>query len=284
MKNNNRFVFVVPCYNAEKTIERMLASVYYQTYDNWLILIRDDLSTDNSINKIEEFSIKNNIPYLIQSSNEEITKEEANNAKIICWKNNEKYWEVKNVLSMTRSEFLNENDILLRLDGDDFLCDLCALQDINFIYEQTGCDCLWTNHRWDHKFYKNISGPIPGGYMVKYSESPLEEIELVKFNNDKNIYEWSKNNWNTSHLKTFRKHLITDVDDRNFRGEDGEYIKRAGDRAIYYPVLHKAKMPVYFPKQTYFYTIDESKPNLYHSDDSIFQKLESDFLSQRGFI
>jgi DhnA family fructose-bisphosphate aldolase class Ia len=35
--------------------------------------------------------------------------------------------------------------------------------------------------------------------------------------------------------------LINDVKDENFRGEDGNYVRRAGDQAIYLPVLSKTK-------------------------------------------
>jgi len=255
---NNRFVFVVPCYNAEKTIERMLMSVFCQTYDNWVVLIRDDMSTDNTVRKIREVSRKNNIPYYIFGVDftENLYKPEE--SKIIVWKNDEKFWEVKNVLSMIRSEHVEEDDIICRLDGDDFLCNLCALQDINVGYEQAKAECLWTAHRWADT-WQNISQGLPDGA---------------------NVYQHP---WVTSHLKTFRKSLITDVNDENFRGSDGEYIKRAGDQAIYLPVLHKANVRVFLPTVTYYYTIDMS-PETFQTDDAKFQLSESEFLRKRGFV
>jgi len=254
---SNRFVFVVPCFNAEKTIERMLMSVFLQTYDNWLILIADDMSTDRTISKIQETCMRFNVPW--QNYEYELGRNIwLNEKKVLYWKNNEKHWEVKNVLKMINSEVVKDNDIICRLDGDDFLCNLCALKDINFAYNETNAECLWTAHRWSDT-WQNISDALPV---------------------DANVYEYR---WVTSHFKTFRKNLITDVNDENFRGMDGEYIKRAGDQAIYLPVLHKSKRRVFLPTVTYYYTINLS-PETFKSEDAKFQLEESNYLRKRGYV
>lgn len=253
--NKNRFVFVVPCYNAEKTIGRMLQSVYMQTYDNWLILLRDDMSTDETVLKTIDFCEDNKIDYDVIVPDGD--QEPVGKQKIVLWKNGEKFWEVRNVLEMINSEYVKEDDIICRLDGDDFLCDLCALEDINRAYEQSGADCIWTAHRWEGSG-RNISGP-----MAENADP---------YNHP----------WVSSHLKTFKKHLITDVPDKNFRGPDGEYIKRAGDQAIYLPVLYRSKKRGFLPKVTYFYSINDV-PETYQTDDAKFQRDESIYLRQRGY-
>lgn len=43
---------IMPCFNSEDTIKRAIDSVRNQTYENWELLITDDLSTDNSIEVI----------------------------------------------------------------------------------------------------------------------------------------------------------------------------------------------------------------------------------------
>lgn len=277
--NMNRFVFLVPAFNAEKTVRQMLASVAFQTYKNWQIIIKDDLSTDSTLEEISSFCLQNNISYNIGNLNSH--KEVFSKVKVI--KNETKLWETANVLEMLRDCTVKDDDICCRLDADDFLTDLCALQDIDFIYRQTKCDTLWTFNRWEDQFWKNNSGPMPGTYYLDYKMAMFDMPKLLKVEGEKDVYKWSKNNWSTSHLKTFRKYLINDVNEDNFKGADGEYIKRCGDRAIYYPVLYKSQIPVCFPKQTYFYHIDD-QPQTYQTDDARFQRMESDFLSDRGFI
>lgn len=261
---SNRFVFVAPAYNAEKTIERMLMSIFCQTYDNWLILIRDDMSTDGTVDKVSEVCDKQKVPWLIRGEKifggrgDYSENDEPSPPKVVVDVNSEKFWEVKNVLSMIRSEWVREDDIICRIDGDDFLCDLCALQDINAAYNESNCDVLWTNHRWADTWH-NISKAMPeGADPYKYP-------------------------WVSSHLKTFRKHLITDVPDVNFRGEDGEYIRRAGDQAIYLPVLYKAVRRVYLPTTTYYYTI-KLEPETFTNEDTKFQFGEANFLRERGYV
>ena len=252
---NNRFVFVVPCYNAEKTIERMLMSVFMQNnHKNWLILIRDDMSTDKTVDKIVETCNREKVSW--RDADDDLIAKDG--AKVIFWKNKEKFWEVKNVLEMINSPYVKEDDIICRLDGDDFLCNLCTLQDINVAYGQTGAECLWTAHRWADT-WENISKALPPNVDVY------------------------KHPWVSSHLKTFKKHLITNVKDENFRGQDGEYVRRAGDQAIYLPVLHNAKIRIFFPTVTYYYSIDMT-PETFKTDDAKFQLSESEFLRARGYV
>lgn len=46
----------MPAFNAEKYIDKALASILNQTYQNWELLISDDASTDRTIDLISQFS------------------------------------------------------------------------------------------------------------------------------------------------------------------------------------------------------------------------------------
>ena len=48
----NKFSIIIPCYNAEKYIERCLKSIIKQTYRNFEIIIINDGSTDKSLDII----------------------------------------------------------------------------------------------------------------------------------------------------------------------------------------------------------------------------------------
>ena len=238
---NNRFVFIMPAYNAEKTILRSIQSVAFQTNPNWKIIIRDDMSTDSTPEIIERAQS------LLPNGKEKISFEV----------NSEKKWEVGNILDML--EECDSNDIICRLDADDWLTDCDALTIIDHSYRTEGVEALWTAHRWSYT-YRNHSGPLP---------------------HDANPYE---HEWVSSHLKTFRKRMLDGVSEENFKGKHGNFFKRIGDQAIYLPVLHQAAGRWKFePIVAYHYSID-LRPETFQSVDAKFQKEEAEYLRTRGFI
>lgn len=152
-----------------------------------------------------------------------------------------------------------DEDIICRIDADDWLIDLDALAIINETYNKLGCDALWTAHRWGFSDH-NISGPMPP------TANPY-------------VHPWV-----SSHLKTFRKRLLNGVPYQNFLNMNGELVRRAGDQSLYLPVLHNAKHRIFLPRVMYHYSIDEQNGAVYHTDDARFQKAEADFIRNRGYI
>lgn len=243
--SSNRFVFIAPMYEASDTIHRMLHSICGQSYEKWKLILIDDVSSKYHKDKceatIEEFS-----QMLGGSYSEKLE---------VVW-NQEKKWEVSNVLHGI--SLCEDNDIICRIDADDWLTDLDCLAILNSAYSETGCEALWTAHRWSFSD-KNISGPM---------------------SNDVDPYS---HRWVSSHLKTFRKYLLNEVNDINFRGEDGEYIRRAGDQAIYLPALWNTKKRLFLPRVMYHYTIKDV-PETYQTNDAMFQRDEALFLRKRGYV
>ena len=52
---NNKFVVVVPVYNAENFIEKCINSIISQDYDNYKLVVIDDCSTDNTNKILQDF-------------------------------------------------------------------------------------------------------------------------------------------------------------------------------------------------------------------------------------
>jgi len=242
---NNKFVFVAPMFNASDTLPRMLHSICGQSYENWKIILIDDVSNEH--HKNESIKICDQFKKLLNGRYDD---------KIITIWNSEKKWEVSNVL--TGISKCEDEDVICRIDADDWLIDLDALTIINSAYQQTGCDILWSAHRWGFSD-KNISGPM------NQSVDPY------------------KHPWVSSHLKTFRKKLLNGVKDENYRGEDGNYIRRAGDQAIFLPALYNSNKRFFLPRVMYHYTIDDI-PETYQTNDAIFQRDEALFLRERGYV
>lgn len=240
---SNKFTFIAPMFNASQTLHTMLHSLAGQSYENWRLILIDDVSSEeeraSELVCIEQFQGFKRLQGKID----------------VIW-NKEKKWEVANVLHGI--SLADDDDIICRIDADDWLCELDALAMIDQVYQSSQCDILWTAHRWGFSD-KNISGPM------KLNADPYQHP------------------WVSSHLKTFRKKLINKISDENFRGEDGEYIRRAGDQAIYLPILHQTTSRVFLPRVTYHYTIDDV-PETYQTDDAVFQRDEAVFLRERGYV
>jgi glycosyltransferase involved in cell wall biosynthesis len=242
----NRFVFVCPMYNAAATLPQMLHSLCGQSYENWKLILVDDVS-DEENHKLAAQTILQFQSMMGGSYSDKI---------VDSW-NEEKRWEVANVLAGIK--MCEDDDIVCRIDADDYLVDLDALTIIDQVYNEHGLDALWTAHRWGFSDH-NISGKMP------------DQADPYRYP------------WVSSHLKTFRKRLINGIPIDNFKNMEGQLIRRAGDQGLYLPVLRAAKRRAYLPRACYHYTIDEQGGAVYQTADAKFQKAEADFIRARGYI
>ena len=89
---------IVPMYNAEKFIGKTIESVLSQTYENWEILIMNDVSTDNSLAVVNEYAKKDDrIKVLNTEKNMGVVKGRNHlidlaNGKFIAFLDADDYW------------------------------------------------------------------------------------------------------------------------------------------------------------------------------------------------
>jgi glycosyltransferase involved in cell wall biosynthesis len=55
MKLDNKFIIIVPVYNAKDLIVECLSSIISQDFDDLGVIIRDDISTDGTNTIINDF-------------------------------------------------------------------------------------------------------------------------------------------------------------------------------------------------------------------------------------
>ncbi len=241
---SNRFVVIAPTFNAKKTARQMLLSLAAQHYDNWRLIVIDDMSTDDTARTIlklaDKLGILSKIDYVF---------------------NKEKKWEVANMLEGLK--LCKDDDIICRLDMDDYLTenDAFAILDNAYTHNPT-LDVVWTAHRWfegDQLSNMNISAPMQKG-ADPYTHP-----------------------WVASHFKTFRKSVLKNVKDENFRGADGHYFKRIGDQTFMLPALANARNWLFIPMCMYAYRCS-LKPETFQTDDAKFQASEAAFLRSRGYV
>ena len=243
---NNKFVFVTPVYNCEKTIHKTLYSMMAQSYDSWHAIIINDISSDSTLDKINK------------TINSSIYKD-----RFTVIDNLEKHGEVRNTLQAIKT--IDDNSIVCRVDGGDWITENDCLYVLNKCYNTYDPAVMWTSHRWAYT-NQNISN----------------RLDMKKF---KSVYDHP---WVSSHMKTFRCKYLKEVDDKNFRDENGDYIMIACDQAIFLPMMHlghiQGKELLHLPMVCYHYSIDLEKEDLFTCDRSINQRDSALFLRKRGYV
>lgn len=243
-----KFCFVVPMHSCQDLIAQTLLTMGAQSYEDWRAIVFDDASTDNTLDQV-----KRTISALGLEN------------KFKIYHNKEKQGEVRNTLKAMQE--IEQDEVVVRLDGGDWLTDNDGLAMLDAIYRYYGDDLAvcWSAQRWSFS-NKNISGPL---------QSEDEDVYL------------EVDNWRVSHLKTFKRWAMNDINDANYRDENGNYIMNACDRAIMLPMLHKARLEgkkrIYFPKVLYHYTIDDV-PETYQSDRAKEQRRMAEFIHNRGYV
>ena len=121
MSKQNKFKIVIPSYNNEKWVEYNTASIISQTYKNYDVLYINDKSTDNTPELIKNIKEKYNLENWTILNNPENMQRGYNvnpNAPHII-------------------DFMDsEDDILMFVDGDDWLINDKVLENLNNYYNQ----------------------------------------------------------------------------------------------------------------------------------------------------
>ena len=119
------------------------------------------------------------------------------------------------------SEQCEDDDIVILLDGDDWLASartLCRLSD-----EYADEECYVT-------YGSYVYHPV-GMRGVEPSAYPDAVIENNSFRQDK---------WRASHLRTFKYELWKNLNHDDLKDENGQYFKMTYDQAIMLPLLEMA--------------------------------------------
>lgn len=199
----NRFKIVIPSYNNEKWLEPNLASILSQTYTNYEVLYIDDCSTDDTYGTVKH--IVANLP------NWKVVKNETNMRRGF---NISPYNEhIKNFIT-------DDEDVLVFVDGDDWLYDDYVLEQLNEFYNKGD---YWMTYG------KMIC--YPGGEEGNPQNS-LYSDAVHKAN------AYRRDHWRASHLRTFKWHLYKQIKKEDLcYSKTGEYYFHAEDLATSYPCL-----------------------------------------------
>jgi len=195
----NKFIILTPLYNVEKWIRLCMGSVLKQGYGNFKHYLIDDLSTDNTNQIIEKYGKKFDQINLIT--------------------NKEKKYALKNIFDTLEELDLEDDDIVVILDGDDWLAHPNVLENLNKIYNEQSC---WMTYGSYVEFPSNTKG--------KFSKQiPKEIVEASSYR---------ESEWMSSHLRTFKYSLWKKLNKNDLiNAETGKFIKAAWDLAFVFPML-----------------------------------------------
>jgi len=124
--------------------------------------------------------------------------------------------QVANFLWLTKKA--KPGSIIVSIDGDDWFKNKKVLQKLNDVYNSGE---VWMTYGTYEEFpYRDVSHV--------YQPYPQDVID----NNSFREYRWM-----ASHLRTWRRELLLNVDEKDLRRDDGEWLDTTGDQAIMFPML-----------------------------------------------
>ncbi len=195
------FKIVVPSYNTARWIERTLLSIQNQTYKEYDVCVIDDASTDPEQREITEAYCKKN-----------------------GWKaifNETRKGSLHNIVQGIRILECEDEDIILVVDGDDWLFTDWALQivldtyDSGEVWATFGQPVIWS------------TGEVP-----MYKSPPIHRRFFRSYR--------SWNPWVFVQLRTFKYFLWKQIRDQDLRDKKGNYLFVTGDMAFMYPIAEMA--------------------------------------------
>lgn len=198
---------VSPFWNAEKYIQKNILSVAQQNYDNYIHILIDDASTDNSCNVAIE-TIKS-LPVEIQH-------------RFLLLKNDKNQGAIFNQINAI-SEYSIDNSIVMLLDGDDWLVNNPTLfHYYNDLYDQ--------GYEFTYGSMWSVVDSIP----LISQEYPSDVKSLRDYRN--HFFNWKIP---YTHLRTCLKSYFDKLDHTKFKDVSGGWMRSGADNPLFYELIEQ---------------------------------------------
>ena len=230
---DKKFVIVIPSYNNEKWCIENINSAINQNYSKYRVIFTDDCSSDSTFDKVNQA-----VRHCDKSD------------KFTLIRNQERLGALANLYNMIHS--CDDDEIILTLDGDDWLANTEVLNKLNAVYAQD----IWITYGQ----YQNY--PDNGIGVAK--EYPHHIIDSNKFR---------KHEWGASHLRTFYSWLFKKINKQDLF-YNGKFMSMTWDFAMMLPMLEMAGFHSKFiPDILYRYNL-ENPINDHKVDGRLQQSLD----------
>lgn len=220
------FVCIVPSYNNVRWYAQNLDSILQQEYTHFRVIYIDDCSNDGMSEAVQSY----------------LTNAPAAQ-KVTYIRNLQRLGALANIITAVSA--CQPHEIVLLVDGDDWLADRQVLNTLNSIYQD---EQVWLTYGQ----YRRTSGPAYGCRALP---------EHIIDHNSYRTYDWV-----TSHLRTFYAGLFHLISLDDLRYADG-YFPMAWDLAMMFPMLEMAgRHSRFIPQVLYVYNtenpLNDFKQNL----------------------
>lgn len=208
-------IILTTTFNCEKYIEKCLYSIMSQSFKNFQCYITDDLSTDNTVKKIKS---------IIKDDN-----------RFILIENEKKMFQPGNYDFVIRKHNIDDNEICVEVDGDDWLPNSNVFKKIETIYQNEN---VWMT-----------SGSF------KYSDGRNGFASKPQtFDNVRNQV------FTLSHLRTWKSWLWKKINEEDLKDDDGNYWEVSGDLSFMFPMFEMSGEKNYRFIEDVLYIYNEQNP------------------------
>jgi glycosyltransferase involved in cell wall biosynthesis len=226
MEKQNRFIIISTVYNKSKWVRFNVNSIKQQSYSNYLAVYGYDKSTDDTLEHLTD-AVKDEPKFSV-----------FHNPNPGCFLN----CFMGTYKHLKETGQIQPDDIIVEIDGDDWLLHPFVLQYLNQIYQQ---DNIWMSYG---QYIHYPSGELGGHYHLHLDSQ-------VDATNSYRMYTFPY-----SHLKTYKAFLLDQVTDADLIDpETGNYFNAAADFALCMPLVEMAGKSRIFrvDEPLYVYNISE---------------------------
>ena len=233
-------IVMTTVYNAENYIERCLGSLIGQNFRDFRCFVIDDMSTDSTVEKAKA-----------------MVGDDDRFTIIVNEKKTFKNGNYENILSFM--DGIDDNDVVVELDGDDWLSNSKVLSRINEVYQD---DNIWITNG----SFKYSSGAM--GFSSPQTD--FDNLRTARFT--------------ASHLRTWKVFLWRAIKDEDHKDSDGNYFRLNGDLAYMLPMLEMAGPEHYkfLPEVNLIYN-EQNPLNDHKVDMDLVNKLSLEIRSRKKY-
>ena len=168
---NNKFIIITTCYNVSPYLEHNITVNKFQSYTNNLFVYVDDQSKDNSYDILKSLTKDDDRFIVIQNPN--------NGSQAKAYMYAIKYLE--------QNQLIDDEDIIVEIDGDDWLSSTFVLEYLNEIYQNPeiwmtyGQYQMWPNAQLGGHFNMEIHDGVDQENLHRKYPFPYSHLKTYKY-------------------------------------------------------------------------------------------------------